>query len=66
MDWTKEEKLQWSFQTTIQEFQETNPPLSLQEVLNPFVDNIETKKINLRIIENSNQCPTRYWSTVIG
>jgi len=27
-------------------------PLSLQEVLNPSIDNIETKKTNFRIIEN--------------
>jgi hypothetical protein len=53
MDWTKEERFQQCFETTIWEFQETNPLLSLQKVLNPFIDNIETKKTNFKITKTN-------------
>jgi hypothetical protein len=53
MDWTKKKRLQQSFETTIREFQETNPLLSLQKILNPFINNIKTKRTNFEIIETN-------------
>ncbi len=47
----KEERFQWSFETTIQKVQETNPPWSLQKVFNPSVNSTETERINFGIIE---------------
>jgi hypothetical protein len=42
-----------SFETTIREFQETNPLLSLQKILNLFIDNIKTKRTNFDITETN-------------
>jgi hypothetical protein len=53
MDWTEKERLQRSFETTIREFQETDPVLSLQKIFNLFIDNIKTKRTNFDIIETN-------------
>ncbi len=52
MDWTEKKMLQQSFETTIQELQETDPLLPLQEVLNPSPNSIKTERIDFEIIKN--------------